>query len=81
MGVRLQVHEFIMGDVEDPELYAAESLWNWQQSEAGQWVMANAIKTPSWHLAPDYSSYGHKVYVTADFTESNAIFFKLKWQV
>lgn len=81
MVVKLQVCEFTMGDVEDPELYAAEPLWNWQQSEAGQWVMANAIKTPSWHLAPDYSSYGHKVYVTADFTESNATFFKLKWQV
>ena len=81
MGVRLQVHEFIMGDVEDPELYAAEPLWNWQQSEAGQWVMANAIETPSWHLTLDPHSYGHKVYVTADFTEPNATFFKLKWQV
>jgi phage-related tail fiber protein len=80
MGVRLQVCEFSMGDVEDPELYAAEPLWKWQQSEEGQWVMANAIETPNWHLAPDYNSYGHKVYVTADLREEDATFFKLKWQ-
>jgi hypothetical protein len=80
MGVRLRVHEFQMGDVEDPELYAAEPLWKWQQSEEGQWVMANAMETPSWHLTTDYNSYGYLVYVTADLQDKDATFFKLKWQ-
>jgi hypothetical protein len=29
------VHEFTMGDVEDPDIYAAEPLLAWQKSEAG----------------------------------------------
>ena len=36
------VHEFPMGDVEDPDLYAAQPLWDWQNSEAGAWVMEHA---------------------------------------
>jgi hypothetical protein len=80
MGVRLRVHEFRMGDVEDPELYAAEPLWKWQQSEEGQWVMQNAMEQPSWHLTTDYDSYGYLVYVTADLQDEDATFFKLKWQ-
>jgi hypothetical protein len=37
------VHNFPMGDVEDPDLYAASPLYEWQQSEAGAWVMAHAV--------------------------------------
>ena len=29
------VHEFIIGDVEDPEIYAADPLLKWQESEEG----------------------------------------------
>ena len=35
------VHEFPMGDVEDPDLYAAQPIWEWQESEAAGllWLM------------------------------------------
>ena len=59
------VHEFTMGDVEDPDLYAAEPLWKWQQSEIGQWVMENAVETPSWYRIPDTLQYGYKFQVRA----------------
>ena len=42
------VYRFQMGDVEDPDLYAGESLLKWQQSEAGQFVIKNAIDQPEW---------------------------------
>jgi hypothetical protein len=61
----LIVHEFTMGDVEDPDLYAAEPLWEWQQSEQGQWIMENAIETPSWYRIPDTLQYGYKFQVRA----------------
>jgi hypothetical protein len=38
----LTVHEFTMGDVEDPDLYAAEPLYKWQESAEGKW------DAPSW---------------------------------
>jgi hypothetical protein len=59
------VHEFTMGDVEDPDLYAAEPLWKWQESEAGQWVMNNAVDTPTWHRIADPMSYGYRYQITA----------------
>jgi hypothetical protein len=59
------VHTFIMGDVEDPDLYAAEPLMQWQNSEQGQWVMEHAVETPMWHRQADPMSYGYKYLITA----------------
>ena len=59
------VHEFMMGEVEDPDLYAAQPLWEWQKSEEGQWVMKHAVETPSWYRFPDTLQYGYKFQVRA----------------
>lgn len=59
------VHEFSMGDVEDPDLFAAEPLWKWEQSEQGQWIMKNACDTPTWHRYADPSIYGYKYQIRA----------------
>ena len=59
------VHEFAMGDVEDPDLYAAEPLWQWQQSEEGRWVMTHAVETPCWHRIPDQLQYGYRFEIRA----------------
>jgi hypothetical protein len=73
------VHEFAMGDVEDPELYAAEPLWQWQQSEAGQWAMEHAVEKPYWIQSLDYNSWGHKFKVMARLSEQDQTFWILKW--
>ena len=62
------VHTFTMGDVEDPDLYAAEPLWKWQQSEAGAWVMSHAVETPSWYRIPDVMQYGYRFEIRAKLT-------------
>jgi hypothetical protein len=59
------VHEFTMGDVDDPDLYAAQPLWEWQQSEQGQWIMEHAVETPSWVRMPDTLQYGYQFQVRA----------------
>ena len=59
------VHSFSMGDVEDPDLYAATPLIEWEKSEQGQWVMANALETPSWHRIVDPSSYAYRYEIRA----------------
>jgi hypothetical protein len=64
---QVTVHSFTMGDVDDPDLYAAEPLWNWQQTEEGKWVMENALDTPEWHRRADMISWGHKYIVVATF--------------
>lgn len=59
------VHEFTMGDVDDPDLYAAQPLHEWEKSEAGQWVMKNAADTPVWHRIAEPMTYGYKYRITA----------------
>ncbi len=59
------VHRFTMGDVEDPDLYAADPLHKWEHSEEGQWVMKNACETPTWYRMADPVSYGYKYEIRA----------------
>lgn len=64
----LVVHEFNMSDVEDPDLWAAESLYNWEKSEEGQWVMKNACDVPTWYRSIDTYTYGYKYQIKAKFS-------------
>lgn len=59
------VHEFTMADVDDPDLYAAEPLLEWEKSDRGQWVMKNAADTPTWNRIAEPMSYGYKYRITA----------------
>lgn len=61
------VHTFNMGDVDDPDLYAAEPLYQWQISAHGKWVMEHALETPMWSRMGDPMYYGHKYIITATF--------------
>ena len=73
------VHTFTMGDVDDPDLYAALPLGAWQDSESGKWVMEHAVTTPWW----ERSSYGgyHLTYkVCARLTEVDQVFYRLKFE-
>jgi len=74
------VYEFNMGDVEDPDLYAAQPIWEWQQSEAGKFIMEHAVEKPYWIRQVDHHSYGHKYKIIARLSEPNQTFFRLKFQ-
>ena len=73
------VHRFQMGDVDDPDLYAAQPLWEWQQSEMGQWVMNHAVDQPEWHRQADHLTYGYGYIVTAKLTAKDYTYWILKW--
>lgn len=79
MTIRLVVHQFTVGDVEDPDLYAAEPLWKWEQSEAGQFVMERAVEKPSWYQRLDMNTFGYRYEVVADLLDPDATFFQLKY--
>jgi hypothetical protein len=77
--VTVPVHEFRMGDVEDPDVYAAEPLMAWQKSAAGAWVMEHAAEVPYWTRAQDYHDYGVTYRIMARLSEPDLIVFKLKF--
>jgi hypothetical protein len=76
----VRVHEFTMGDVEDPDLYAAQPLHDWQESESGQWVLAHAVETPFWHRVVNPHSFGWTYYIIARLQEQDQTYWALKWQ-
>jgi hypothetical protein len=73
------VHSFSMGDVEDPDLYAAQPLYDWQESEMGKWVMERAVDTPEWHRRADMLLYGYQYAVVAKLKDVDYTFWVLKW--
>jgi hypothetical protein len=73
------VHRFSLGDVDDPDLYAAQPLYEWEKSEAGQWVMEHAIEVPMWHRQHDHQNWGYAYVITAHLKEVDYLFWQLKW--
>jgi hypothetical protein len=68
-----------MGDVEDPDLYLAAPVYEWQQTEAGKWAMEHG-KDMQYTCHPDMVTYGYKVTVYGMLEEKDATFFNLKFK-
>lgn len=64
----VQVFEFTIVDTDDPDIYAADPLMNWERSAAGQWVMSNALEVPTWHPIQEPMTYGYRYIITAKLT-------------
>jgi hypothetical protein len=76
---KIVVHSFRVGDAEDPDLYAAEPMWDWQESEKGQWVMKHAVEKPIWQRDVDFSTFGHRYRIVAELPGARATEYYLKW--
>lgn len=75
----VMVHSFTIGDVEDPDLYAGQPLFEWQETEAGQWVMEHAADKPYWVRRMDLNNYGFRYYIFARMSEADQVYWQLKW--
>ena len=71
------VYSANLGDCEDPEIYAAQPLWEWEQTEEGQWVTSNALDKPTFYIRP--GEWGYKVIVMAELSEKDKLFYELKY--
>jgi len=76
---KIVVHSFRVGDAEDPDLYAAEPIWEWQESEKGRWVMKHAVEKPIWQRDVDFSTFGHRYRIVAELPGPRATEYYLKW--
>ena len=61
---RRHVHTIRIGDVEDPALYAAFPIAEWQDTEHGKWVMKHGVD-PVFHTMTDHMTYGFRITITA----------------
>jgi hypothetical protein len=73
------VHEIRMGDVEDPDLWVASPIYEWQQTPAGKFIMENALEAPYWISQMDPGTYSHVYKIMARLSEQNETFWKIKF--
>jgi hypothetical protein len=71
-------HSFAMGDVEDPEIYAADPLWKWQQTEQGAWAMSHAQDLRC-DISMDERTFGYHVRVLGRLVEQDYTYYQLRW--
>lgn len=76
----LLVHSITMGDVEDPDLFVADPIWRWQQTDAGKFVMEKSIEPPIWQRSIDEYGWGWKYAIIAYLSEEDETFYRLKFQ-
>ena len=53
-------HTFVMGDVDDVDVYVAEPIYHWQQTDQGQWAMAHA-RNLQYHTFVEPATFGYRV--------------------
>ena len=73
------VYAFRVSDVDEPDILAGEPLWQWQNSEQGQWIMQQAVEKPYWVRVIDHNTYGFQYRIMARLSEHNECFWRLKW--
>ena len=76
----VNAYEFTVSDVEDPDIYAAEPIFEWQNSEAGKWMMKHSDPTPSWHQMTDIATWGVRYLIRGYLSPENYTYWKLKYE-
>jgi len=76
---KIVVHTFRVSDAEDPDIYAAQPLWVWQQSLKGQWIMEHAVEPPTWHRQIDHTNFGYRYAIMAELPGPRVTEYYLKW--
>lgn len=75
---RIVLKTISVGDVEDPEIYVAQPIWEWQQTEQGSWCMRHG-QNLTYHRVIDYSAFANKYTITGDFTDEDYLYYTLRW--
>ena len=74
--MRITFHQFIMGDVDDLDIYVAQPIWEWQQTEKGRWVMEHA-QDLRYHTSA--ATFGYRIRISGDLDDKQATEYFLRW--
>lgn len=75
----LRVHEFTLGDVDDPEVYAALPLMKFLETEKGIWCKTHSETEMTYEILPDRISFGYRILVNAKFNSLDLMMYHLKY--
>jgi hypothetical protein len=81
MLVQTPLHEFSMGDNDDPDIYVAAPIYEWQQTEAGRWCMENCEpESITYQYGANPYNFGYRVTISGMLREDLATYFNLKYK-
>jgi len=73
-------HSFTMGDVDDVDIYVAQPIYEWQQTEQGRWAMKHA-QDLRYNVSQDPSTFGHRVTICGKIDQGPSLTeYFLKWK-
>ena len=67
-----------MGDVDDVDIYAAQPIYEWQQTDHGRWVMSHA-QDLKYYTAADPTTFGYRITIRGELEEHAATEYFLRW--
>ena len=68
-----------MGDVDDVDVYVAEPIYQWQQTDQGRWVMENAYDL-TYYTSADTPTFGHQISIRGEIKDPKKITeYYLRW--
>lgn len=74
------VHEIIIGDVEDPEIYLLEGIREWRETEKGKFTITHSLASPSIHRHLSIATYCYTYNIVAYFDEKSYTYYKLRFE-
>ena len=75
---KVNFHEFTLGDVEDPGIFAEIAISNWLATEHGSWVQKHAHNL-IWGFTQTEDMFGHLVRINGELTDQDATVYYLKY--
>lgn len=76
---KVVVYRFKLSDVDDPALYAAGPIWEWEQSDAGKFITTHSITPVRWSMHHDIAHYGYQCFVVAELETKKLSEYYLRW--
>ena len=72
-------HKFQIGDVEDPWVYCAAPIYEWQTTEKGKWCAENCEGEMYLTSHADPVTYGYGFAIHGQLSDKNLTYYRLRW--
>ena len=76
--MKITFHSFSMGDVDDVDIYVAQPIDEWQQTDQGRWVIAHA-QDLRYYTSTDPSTFGYRITIRGELEQKAATEYFLRW--
>ena len=78
--MKILVHSIEMGDVEDPEIYAADPIIEFEKTEQGLWLKEHSLEQMEFIIRPNGGAFGFIIHLFAQLTDKDLTYYSLKWR-